>query len=176
MTAMTPDPAPLPALEARALTAGIAMIRVLLGLVFLTNGIAKLTGWSGIHPFPGFLITLEGARGSTEFNAQTHPVQLYFDFVHTVLLPNWELFGPLITLTELFIGVTLVLGVLTPLGALVGAGFALHLNFMNWDRNIWMWEYAVEWVPLTALAIMRAGRFWGLDSRLARRLPRWPLT
>lgn len=164
------------AFEARAFAFGLVLLRVGLGLVFLTNGIAKLTGWDGVHPFPGFLITLEGARGSTEYNAQTHPVRLYYDFIHDFLLPNWAFFGPMITLTELFIGVSLVLGLLSPLGALVGAGFALHLNFMNWDRNIWMWEYAVEWLPLMALALMRPGRYWGLDQLLARRVPWWPFT
>ncbi len=107
---------------------------------------------------------------------QSHPVPLYYDLVHNLILPNWGLFGALVMVTELFAGVTLVLGIFTPLGALAAAAFTLNLNFANWDRNIWMWEYAVEYIPLTALALMRAGRFLGLDARLRHRFPRWPLT
>lgn len=161
-------------------TFAIAFLRIGFGLVFLTNGIAKLTGWDGIHPFPGFLINLEGAKGILEFDVQTHPVGFYKSFIDEVVLPNFGLFGALLTLTELFVGITLLAGAFTSLGALVGAALMLHLNFANWDRNIWAWEYAVEWVPLIALAFLAAGRYWGLDNWISERLPpasrRWPFT
>lgn len=166
-----------PGLRERLFYLGLTIIRVGFGLVFLTNGIAKLPGqFDGVHPFPGFLITRDGARGSLEFNTMTHPVGLYKRFVDDVLLPNWGVVGGLLTATEIVIGVCLIVGLLTPIAALLGAGFALHLNFMVWDRNVWMWEYAVEWMPLLGLALMRAGRYWGLDALLARRFPRWPVT
>jgi hypothetical protein len=41
-----------------------------------------------------------------------------------------------------------------------------------------MWEQPHEWVPLVILALVPAGRVWGLDRRLARRgsgrLGGWP--
>jgi uncharacterized membrane protein YphA (DoxX/SURF4 family) len=161
----------------RGLAIGIAIIRITFGLIFLTNGIAKLPGqWDGIHPFPGFLITRDSARGILEFDVQTHPVGLYKRVIDNVVLAHWGVFGAFLTATELAIGICLVLGILTPVVALMGAGFALHLNFANWDRNVWAWEYAVEWLPLIALALMRAGRYKGLDARLAARFPRWPIT
>jgi uncharacterized membrane protein YphA (DoxX/SURF4 family) len=159
---------------------GIAVIRVGFGLVFLTNGLAKVAGWDGIHPFPGFLITSDGARGILEFDTQTHPVGLYKDLIDDVVLANWSLFSAMLTLGELFIGVTLVSGAFANLGAVAGALFALHLNFANWDRNIWAWEYAVEWVPLIGLLLIGSGRYLGLDAWASRLLParlqRWPLT
>ncbi len=93
-----------------------------------------------------------------------------------MVLANWGVFGSLLTVTELTVGVLLIVGLFTPIAALIGAGFALHLNFAVWDRNVWAWEYAVEWLPLLGLALMRAGRFWGVDARLVRRFPRWPIT
>ena len=156
---------------------GMAIIRTGFGLVFLTNGIAKLPGqWDGIHPFPGFLITRDGARRILAADTETHPVGAYKSLIDDVVLANWGIFGSLLTVTELTVGVLLILGLFTPVAALIGAGFALHLNFAVWDRNVWAWEYAVEWMPLLGLALMRAGRFWGLDERLAWRFPRWPIT
>ena len=35
-------------------------------------------------------------------------------------------------------------------------------------------EQPHEWVPLLILALVPAGRVWGLDRRLSRRRPRWP--
>ena len=161
-----------------AMALGIVALRVGLGLVYLTNGLSKLTGFGGIHPFPGFLITFGGARGIIAHDVQTHPIHLYRDFILNTVVPNWNLFGGVVVLGELFVGVCLVLGLLSPLAALVGAGFQLHLNFANWGNNIWAWEYAVEWIPLIALAFMHSGHYWGLDPWLVRRLPvrlrRWP--
>lgn len=156
---------------------GILVLRVTFGLVFLLNGIAKLPGqWDGIHPFPGFLITWDGARSILEHNVQTHPVAPYKWVIDNVVLAHYSAFGALLVATELGVGLCLLVGAFTPLAALVGAAFALHVSFSGWDRDVWMFEGAVEWAPLLALAFMRAGRYAGLDRRLARRLPRWPFT
>ncbi len=171
---------PAEAWRARLVGYGIAFLRVGFGLVFLTNGLAKATGWDGIHPFPGFLIDYDGAKGILEFDVQTHPVGIYKDFIDDIVLANYGLFGPLLTATEIAIGLMLVTGALANVGALIGALFALHLNFANWDRNIWAWEYAVEWIPLIALLLIGSGRYFGLDAAAARFLPpplrRWPIT
>jgi uncharacterized membrane protein YphA (DoxX/SURF4 family) len=163
----------------RLVAPGIAILRVGFGLVFLSNGLAKATGWDGVHPFPGFLIDYDGAKGILQHDVQSHPVGPYKNFIDGVVLENYALFGVLLTVTEIFIGLTLVTGAFANLGALIGATFALHLNFANWDRDIWMWEYAVEWIPLIALALIGSGSYLGLDGRAARLLPpsfrRWPL-
>lgn len=157
---------------------GIAILRVGYGLVFLTNGVAKLGDQpERIPPFKGFLITRDGARGIIDFDTQGHPVGIYRDFVENAVLAHWGSWGALLAASEIVIGVCLILGLITPIAALMGAGFQLHLNFANIHReDKWLWEAAVEWLPLLALAFTRAGRFWGLDSYLSRRFPRWPIT
>jgi uncharacterized membrane protein YphA (DoxX/SURF4 family) len=86
----------------------------------------------------------------------------------------------MLTITEISIGLMLVTGAFANIGAMIGAAFALHLNFANWDRNIWAWEYAVEWIPLIALVLIGSGRHLGLDEATSKLLPpplrRWPLT
>jgi hypothetical protein len=47
------------------------------------------------------------------------------------------------------------------------AGSILQLVYLSSGR--WMWEQAHEWVPLLILALVPAGRMWGLDRRLAHR-------
>lgn len=168
-----------PAVDSRV-SYGIALLRVTLGAVFLTNGLAKATGWDGIHPFPGFLIDLDGARAILTHDVQTHPVAAYKAFIDEVVLANFAVFGPLLAASEIVIGLMLVTGAFANLAAIGGALFALHLNFANWDRNIWAWEYAVEWIPLIALVLIGSGRHLGLEAASARLLPRrlrrWPIT
>ncbi len=169
-----------PAWRGQLVSYGIALLRVGFGLVFLTNGLAKATGWDGIHPFPGFLIDYDGAKGILAYDVQSHPVGPYKDFIDNVVLENYTFFGVLLTITEISIGLMLVTGAFANIGAIIGATFALHLNFANWDRNIWAWEYAVEWIPLIALVLIGSGRYLGLDEVSSKLLPpplrRWPLT
>ena len=164
----------------RLVALGIAFLRVGFGLVFLTNGISKATGWDGIEPFPGFLIDYDGAKNILTFDVQTHPIGIYKDFIDDVVIEQYGVFGPLLTVTEIAIGLMLISGAFANVGALIGALFALHLNFANWDRNIWAWEYAVEWIPLIALFLIGSGRYFGLDGAAVKFLPpplrRWPLT
>ena len=166
--------------RAQLVSYGIALLRVGLGLVFLTNGISKATGWDGIHPFPGFLIDYDGAKGILAHDVQTHPFGPYKDFIDNVVLDHYTFFGVMLTITEISIGIMLVTGAFANIGAIIGASFALHLNFANWDRDIWAWEYAVEWIPLIALLLIGSGRYIGLDEASSKLLPpalrRWPLT
>jgi uncharacterized membrane protein YphA (DoxX/SURF4 family) len=144
----------------------IAVLRILFGLVFFSNGLAKLV--PGIAHLPGgyFLIDSQGARSILQHNAAHHPVPLYKDVVFNIFLPNWGLFGPLVGLAELTAGLLLILGLASALGALLAALLSLHIQFSD-ATGPWLFEYAVEWVPLLCLVFMKAGTVWGLDGVLA---------
>ena len=149
-----------------------AVLRLFFGTGFLTNGLAKLV--PGIDHLPGgyFLIDSEGARSIIMHNAKHHPVGLYHDLVFNLLVPNWGLIGPMVGITETVAGLMLVLGLGSRLGSLLAAGLSFHIQFSD-ANGPWLFEYAVEWVPLLCLAFMRAGTTWGLDARLASGNPRW---
>jgi uncharacterized membrane protein YphA (DoxX/SURF4 family) len=150
----------------------VAVMRIFFGLVFLTNGLAKLV--PGIAHLPGgyFLIDSQGALSIIQHNARHHPVGLYHDLVFNVFVPNWAVIGPLVGLTETAAGLLLVLGLASWVGALLAAGLSFHIQFSD-ANGPWLYEYAVEWVPLLCLAFMRSGMTWGLDARLASTRPRW---
>ncbi len=150
----------------------IAVLRIFFGLVFLTNGVAKLI--PGLSHLPGgyFLIDSAGARSIITHNASHHPVGLYHDLVFNFLVPNWGLFGPIVGLTETSAGVLLVLGLASRVGALLAAVLSLHIQFSD-ANGPWLYEYSVEWIPLLCLAFMQAGKTWGLDAARAAAHPRW---
>ncbi len=150
----------------------VAVVRAFFGIVFLTNGLAKLV--PGIAHLPGgyFLIDSQGAKSIIQHNAAHHPVALYHDFVFGVLVPNWSTVGPLVGMAETAAGALLLLGLASSLGALGAAALSLHVQFSD-ATGPWLYEYAVEWVPLLCLVFMRSGRVWGLDGRIARVSPRW---
>jgi uncharacterized membrane protein YphA (DoxX/SURF4 family) len=150
----------------------IAVLRMFFGVVFLTNGLAKIV--PGIAHLPGgyFLIDSQGAKSIIQHNAAHHPVKLYHDLVFNLLVPNWTFFGPLVGLTETTAGLLLILGLASALGALLAAALSLHIQFSD-ANGPWLYEYAVEWVPLLCLVFMRSGSVWGLDGLIARSNPRW---
>ncbi|MEO8522472.1 MAG: DoxX family membrane protein [Acidobacteriota bacterium] len=82
--------------------------------------------------------------------------------------------APLQEITELSFGVLLTLGLFTRLVAVAAGLFLASLWISEWG-TAWIWELLVPIVVAFALAYGRAGRVWGLDGPLARRLPRLPL-
>jgi uncharacterized membrane protein YphA (DoxX/SURF4 family) len=154
------------------MTRAIAVLRIFFGVVYLTNGLAKFV--PGIAHLPGgyFLIDRQGALSIIQHNAAHHPVGLYHDLVFNLFVPNWSVLGPLVGLAEVTAGLLLVLGLASRLGALLAALLALHIQFSD-ATGPWLYEYAVEWVPLLCLVFMRAGLTWGLDRGIAARNPRW---
>jgi uncharacterized membrane protein YphA (DoxX/SURF4 family) len=150
----------------------IAGLRVFFGVVFVSNGLAKFV--PGIAHLPGgyFLIDSQGARSIIQHNAAHHPAPLYHSLVFDLVLPNWAVFGPLVGLAEITAGLLLILGLASSLGALLAALLSLHIQFSD-ATGPWLYEYAVEWVPLLCLVFMHSGRRWGMDGRIARSRPRW---
>ena len=92
--------------------------------------------------------------------------QLVADFV----LPNIALFGPLVYAVEVFIGVSLLLGLLTPLGALAGLLMAVNLWLGLYSaENEWPWTYFFLVVIQALFLLDPPGRCLGLDALLFRR-------
>jgi uncharacterized membrane protein YphA (DoxX/SURF4 family) len=180
-TAGPPDPRAW-ALASSWFGRAIAAIRVFFGLVYLHNGIAKvLPPIPGLWPNTplGFVIQDTGERSAYsilqfEVITQPHPVEPYRTVVEQVVLPNFPAFVLALGLAESVVGVLLILGLLTPIAAIVAAGMAIHLQFATLWNDKWLYEYALEWLPLLCLAALRAGRWHGLDASLVRRRPRWP--
>ena len=81
--------------------------------------------------------------------------------------------APLQGLTEISLGVLLVLGLFTRPVALVACAFLASLWVSEWGTS-WIWELLVPVLASLGLAVGRAGRAWGLDALLARRRPSSP--
>ena len=191
MTAPTTIESPPPSIIDPILFArGMGVIRIFFGIILLANGLAKLEpslGRIDIGAYHANLITRDGARGILNFEVnerriregapQGTQVPGLKPFVNNVLLANWAVFQWLVVLVEGGAGLLLILGLATRGAALVDLGQQLFLALVYFSSNRWMFEQPHEYVPLIVLAIVPAGRMWGLDARLVRENPalrRWP--
>ena len=139
-------------------------LRLLAGVIFLLEGWDKLRGdWLHGTPLMGTLGRwVEGDKPYAFFlpiiqSAQAHP----------------KIFGSLVTLGELAIGVSLLLGVLTRLGSFLGvlmlASFALGAG----QRLAPPGNAIVLGAVFVLFVLAPPGRVLGLDVALRHRLPRW---
>lgn len=155
------------------------VLRVFTGLVWLSNGLAKVFEKSSydIGFFSFGLIDKSSARGILTDAAQTTAIRPLGGFFESAVLPHWGPFSLFLTLAELAVGVSLILGIAPRLAA-VGALLLIGpVWIMLWHANHYLWEYpAGDLLPLALLAIAPAGRHRGFDMRLAAKFGnRWPL-
>ena len=68
-------------------------------------------------------------------------------------------------------GLFLVLGLFTPVSALLAALFQLNLLVATSGTGEWPGTYIIMFVLLLAISLSQAGRTLGLDALLARRNP-----
>ncbi len=169
--AETADPV-LP--SATTLAKGLAVLRIFFGIVLFANGVAKLLEFRRIEvgPYVANLIDKGAARSILANGFDEGDQERSIPGLRPVMelmVDHWGFVGWALTFTELLVGAMLILGAATRLAALIGLGQALFLALVFATRNRWAFEQPHEYVPLIILAIIPAGRVWGLDGRLVRR-------
>lgn len=164
---------------AESLAKGLAALRIFVGVILFANGLAKLLGVGRIEigPYRSNLVDLEATRGILMNESSVNELPLIKPLVNGLLLPSFGLFGPLITALEIGVGLALIVGIATRGAALVDLGQQLFLAALYVSSNRWAFEQPHEYIPLVILAIVPAGRMWGLDRRIVTGRPerrRWP--
>ncbi len=171
------DHAPPP--DPMLLGKGLAALRIFMGLILFANGLSKLFGFRNIEigPYSSFLINREETRSILEGEAQRSEIPLIPTIVNDFMLPNYDWLQWVITFVELGVGALLILGLVSRGAALVGLLQQLFLAALYASSGRWMFEQPHEYVPLVILALVPAGRVWGLDARMRMRRAldgRWP--
>jgi uncharacterized membrane protein YphA (DoxX/SURF4 family) len=93
--------------------------------------------------------------------------------VGDIVLPNLALFGPLVYLTELIIGVSLLLGLFSRAGAILGMLMGLNLWLGLYSApGEWPWTYMFLVLIQALFAIDPPGRTLGADALLRQRAGR----
>lgn len=138
----------------------IALARMAIGVMWLLSLRWKLP--PDFAPAHG-----RGLREWLQLEVQYAAFPLYGQWIETIVLPNFLLFAWLIFLTELCVGLSLLTGTWTRVGALIGGLLSINLGIGLLDvPGEWPWSYAmmVMWHGLFWVAA--AGRLWGIDGWL----------
>ncbi len=137
--------------------AAIWILRLLVGTMWWQQTLWKIP--------PNF----DGLRYWMEQEAAHASVALLSSFVGDLVLPNLNLFGPLVYLTEAVIGISLLLGLFSRFGALLGTlmGINLWLGLYSAPGE-WPWTYMFLVIIQVLFVIDPPGRALGADALLRR--------
>ena len=140
-----------------------AVVRIAVGAYWLYEQHWKLPPEFGLHDARGLMFALQQS-------IQYPTVGLYREFLLTVVVPHFHLFGWLIGGMEIAVGISLVLGALTRAGALLGVLQAVNLLVAQGLTPEGPWIYLAILVANLFVLLTPSNRRLGLDSRLAPRL------
>jgi uncharacterized membrane protein YphA (DoxX/SURF4 family) len=148
----------------------LALLRILVGLVFLTTWGANLA--KGFYTPDGLQEFFTGVFPQSE-----NPLTWYAAFIEGVILPARAVFAPFQLVAEFLLGAGLLVGAFTPLFSLAGI-FFLANTFLATFGHDWPWAYLMPIAILAVVFFTRAGRALGLDAYLLarfgeRKLPLW---
>ena len=140
---------------------GLALVRLTIGAMLvwvfsenLGKGLYKPSGYAGlIHDY------IHNGQAPAAWKS-----------VMALAASHASVAAPLQGLTEISLGVLLVIGLFTRPVALVAFAFLASLWVSEWG-TAWIWELLVPVLASLALSVGGAGRTWGIDSFLARRRP-----
>ncbi len=123
---------------------------------------------------PTFTDNPDGMTGGLRFwmmqMSQYAAFGLQRSFVSNIVFPQFKFFAYQVWAIETFIAVSLLLGVFTRLGGLLGAlmAFNLWLGLYN-APNEWPWTYFFLVLLMGFFVFTRAGRALGLDALIVPR-------
>jgi uncharacterized membrane protein YphA (DoxX/SURF4 family) len=143
---------------------GLAIVRVTIGAMFVSVFFENLA--KGLY-------TPAGYAGLINYYIKQSHSPAVWKAVMGLAASHAAMAAPLQAVTEISLGVLLLIGLFTRPAAFVAFLYLGSLWVSEWG-TAWIWELLVPLLAALAVAVGRAGRTWGIDALLARRLPSSP--
>jgi uncharacterized membrane protein YphA (DoxX/SURF4 family) len=143
---------------------GLALVRFTIGAMFV---------WVFFENLAKGLYTPSGYASLINHYIQASHSPGVWKSIMGLAASHAALAAPMQGLTEISLGILLILGLLTRPAAFVAFLFLGSLWISEWG-TAWIWELLVPVLASLGLAVGRAGRTWGIDAWLAQRHPSSP--
>ncbi|HTW58745.1 MAG TPA: DoxX family membrane protein [Terriglobales bacterium] len=140
---------------------GLAIVRVTIGAMFVSVFFENLG--KGLY-------TAAGYAGLIHYYIKASHSPAAWKAVMGLAASHAAMAAPMQAVTEIGLGVLLVIGLLTRPAAFVAFLYLGSLWISEWG-TAWIWELLVPVMASLGLAIGSAGRKWGVDAWLAQRWP-----
>ena len=143
---------------------GLALVRLTIGAMFV---------WVFFENLGKGLYTAAGYSNLINYYIKSGHSPAAWKAVMSFMASHAAMVAPVQAMTEISLGIVLVIGLLTRPAAFVAFLYLGSLWVSEWG-TAWIWELLVPVLASLGLTIGRAGRRWGVDALLARRRPSSP--
>jgi uncharacterized membrane protein YphA (DoxX/SURF4 family) len=140
---------------------GLAVVRVTIGVMFL---------WVFFENLGKGTYSPAGYAGVINYYIKSSHSPAVWKAVMELMVSHAAIAAPLQAMTEVALGVLLIIGLFTRPAAFVAFLFLGSLWISELGTS-WIWELLVSVLACLGLALGGAGRKWGIDARLAQRWP-----
>jgi uncharacterized membrane protein YphA (DoxX/SURF4 family) len=148
----------------RASLALLVPLRILCGVILVLEGWGKLQG--------GWLHGTQLLNTLNDWAEAGKPYRFFAPVVETARA-HPKIFGSLVTLGELVIGCSMLLGLLTRVSAFLGATMLFSYAFGAGQRLVPPGNALLMAAIMVTFVLVPPGRALGIDVGLRARLPRW---
>lgn len=142
---------------------GLVVIRVTIGAMFVSVFFENLH--KGLYSTAGY-------SGLINYYIKAGHAPAIWKSIMALAATHAAMAAPMQALTEISLGVLLIVGLLTRPAAFVAFLYLGSLWMSEWG-TAWVWELLVPVLASLGLAIGSAGRRWGVDAWLIKRWPSW---
>jgi uncharacterized membrane protein YphA (DoxX/SURF4 family) len=143
---------------------GLAIVRVTIGAMLI---------WVFFENLGKGLYTPAGYAGLINYYIQHSHSPGAWKAVMGLASSHAAMAAPAQAVTEISLGILLVIGLLTRPAAFIAFLYLGSLWVSEWGTS-WIWELLVPVLASLAVAVGRGGRTWGIDAWLAQRRPSSP--
>jgi uncharacterized membrane protein YphA (DoxX/SURF4 family) len=143
------------------------------GLAIVRLAIGAMLVWVFFENLGKGLYTPAGYAGLINYYIKASHSPAAWKAVMGFMASHAAMAAPMQAVTEISLGILLVVGLLTRPVAFVAFLYLASLWMSEWGTS-WIWELLVPVLASLGLAVGRAGRAWGVDALLARRWPSSP--
>ena len=140
---------------------GLAVVRVTIGAMFL---------WVFFENLGKGTYSVAGYSGVINYYIKSSHSPAIWKAVMSLMVSNAAIAAPIQAMTEVSLGVLLLIGLFTRPVAVVAFLFLGSLWISELGTS-WIWELLVSVLACLGLALGGGGRKWGIDAWLAQRWP-----
>ncbi|MGA9392213.1 MAG: DoxX family membrane protein [Candidatus Sulfotelmatobacter sp.] len=140
---------------------GLAIVRVTIGAMLV---------WVFFENLGKGLYTPAGYANLINYYIKNSHSPAIWKSVMALAANHAAMAAPMQAMTEIGLGILLVIGLLTRPAAFVAFLYLGSLWISEWG-TAWIWELLVPVLASLGLAVGSAGRRWGVDALLAQRWP-----
>jgi len=143
---------------------GLALVRVTIGAMLV---------WVFFENLGKHLYSPAGYAGLINYYVKNSHSPAVWKTVMSLAASHASMAAPMQAVTEISLGILLIIGLLTRPVAFVAFLYLGSLWISEWGTS-WIWELLVPVLASLALVIGSAGRRWGADHWLRQRWPSSP--